>query len=53
MVDKSKTPQQPPVTPSGKRAWSAPQLTAYGHVGKLTQGASGNMAETGGMMSCL
>jgi hypothetical protein len=37
-----------------KRHYSPPHLVEYGHIGKLTQGASGNMAETGGMMmGCL
>lgn len=36
-----------------RRAWSAPQLLAYGHIGKLTQGGSGTRTETGGMKACL
>jgi hypothetical protein len=31
------------------RVWTTPRLVAYGHIGKLTQGASGMMSETGGM----
>jgi len=38
-----------PQTPSDKRPYSPPTLVDYGSIGKLTQGASGAFAETGGM----
>ena len=36
--------------PRGKRPYVAPALTEYGSIGKLTQGASGTLGETGGGM---
>lgn len=38
-----------PPKPGAKRRYSPPTLIDYGNVGKLTQGASGAFAETGGM----
>jgi hypothetical protein len=35
--------------PPSSRVWTTPRLVAYGHIGKLTQGASGMKSETGGM----
>ena len=45
--------QTPSPETTGRRQWSAPQLLEYGHIGKLTQGASGTMSETGGKRTCL
>jgi hypothetical protein len=40
------TDPQAPVT-ADRRPWSAPRLVEYGHIGKLTQGASGNKSDGG------
>jgi hypothetical protein len=32
---------------SPRKPWSAPKLLEYGHIGKLTQGSSGNKADGG------
>ncbi len=34
-------------TPASRKPWSAPQLLEYGHIGKLTQGASGTKSDGG------
>lgn len=47
---------RPPASgaPAARKAWSRPELVAYGHLAKLTRGPSGNMTETGGLMrGCL
>ena len=38
-----------PRAPGDKRPYLPPTLVDYGSIGKLTQGASGAFAETGGM----
>lgn len=54
MADPSRPTENPPVRVTGdRRAWSAPQLLAYGHIGKLTQGGSGAFTETGGMKASM
>jgi hypothetical protein len=55
MSDTPVRANHPVVPPSGRRPWSAPKLLEYGHIGKLTQGASGtNNEPTGGKrLSCL
>ena len=54
MADPSRPTDKPPVRVTGNgRAWSAPRLLEYGHIGKLTQGASGSMTDTGARMTCL
>lgn len=35
------------------RVWEKPTLVEYGHLAKLTRGASGNITEAGGKMRCL
>lgn len=45
-------PQRPAAVPA-RRAWSTPELVAYGHLAKLTRGSSGTMGEASGMMVCL
>lgn len=54
MADQS-TKRDPATTPSeGRKTWTAPRLLEYGHIGKLTQGASGTKADTGTKrMTCL
>lgn len=39
--------------PAARKAWSRPELVAYGHLAKLTRGPSGSMTESGGLMKCL
>jgi hypothetical protein len=46
MADKNHPSDKPQVRVTGdRRAWSAPRLLEYGHIGKLTQGASGTMSD--------
>ena len=41
--------QERPVGPKARRTWTRPSLTAYGPIGKLTQGGTG--AKTDGTSS--
>jgi hypothetical protein len=54
MVDNIRNTDKSPVSPTGgRREWSTPRLLEYGHIGKLTQGASGTKGETSGKKVCL
>jgi hypothetical protein len=47
-------PQNPPgAKPDAERSWVAPVLVEYGHLAKLTRGASGTVTEPSNRMMCL
>jgi hypothetical protein len=46
MADTTRPTDKPEAAVSGdRRPWSAPRLLEYGHIGKLTQGASGTKGD--------
>ncbi len=52
--DSRNTPTEPQTSGGVRRPWTRPVLTAYGPIGKLTQGKSGTKGDgTSGMKSCL
>ena len=54
MADHSAKRDTATTPPEGRKTWSAPRLLEYGHIGKLTQGASGTKADSGTKrMTCL
>jgi hypothetical protein len=55
MTDEARnTSTAPETTGRGRRPWTRPTLTAYGPIGKLTQGKSGTKNDgTSGSKGCL
>jgi hypothetical protein len=55
MTDENRNnPTAPQNSGSARRPWTRPTLTAYGPIGKLTQGKSGTKPDgTSGTKSCL
>lgn len=54
MADTPRPTDTPQARATGdRRVWSAPRLLEYGHIGKLTQGASGTMSDTDARRNCL
>ena len=59
MTDMAKNTQDDSKRPASesaadqKRAWVRPALVEYGHLAKLTRGASGAVTETGMLKMCL
>ena len=55
MTDEARnTSTVPQKSGSARRPWTRPMLTAYGPIGKLTQGKSGTKPDgTSGTKSCL
>jgi hypothetical protein len=55
VTDEARTnPNEPQKSATDRRPWARPTLTAYGPIGKLTQGKSGTKPDgTSGTKSCL
>ncbi len=52
--DSRKNPSEPQKSSGNRRPWKRPTLTAYGPIGKLTQGKSGTKPDgSSGTKTCL